>query len=247
MKGCYDPTGKIPANKVFISGYTSDGNNRELFGKVHKRVYVSRSPCLEPDDAKMLSVVGSKPKEMTAEDWRMLCSYGFGTIIFPKPRHSHSVPLPCMIADGDLDGDDYFVLWDEGILNHLMNAKDQLTSKSRKLLNKLELPTGAGHSIDKRTKCSPKPDPRWLSKAQSLMLDFQTQNMSNQCVGKLFGCCSKASQRDDGSVDLFDKDAIAYARAYKDALDAQKHGGKIKLPLRLHHELPRSVQAVLMP
>jgi len=97
LVGCTDPTGKLPKNKVFISGYTSNSNNRrELFGEVHSKIYVSRSPCMEPSDAKIVSVVGRKPKDMSTDDWKLLCSYEFGTIIFPKS--SNSTPLPCVIA-----------------------------------------------------------------------------------------------------------------------------------------------------
>lgn len=98
LKGVIDPTGKLPPNKVFITGYVSGGGNkRELFGKVHKKVFVSRAPALEPGDAKLLSVVGTKPKGMSSDDWSMLSGYGFGMIIFPKSG-TKSTPLPCVIA-----------------------------------------------------------------------------------------------------------------------------------------------------
>ena len=98
LKGCIDPTGAIPQKKVFISGYTIDSDkNRAVFGKVHTKVYLSRSPSLEPADAKLVSVIGSKPKEMSEDDWDMLCSYGFGTINFPRSNEG-STPLPCVIA-----------------------------------------------------------------------------------------------------------------------------------------------------
>jgi hypothetical protein len=126
FKGCVDPTGALPENKVFISGYTTDASNkRVLFGEAHSRIFLSRSPCLAPSDAKMVSVVGSKPEEMSMDDWNILCSYDFGTIIFPQSL----VSMTCVIAgesfnpfcfflwfgvphhfyalflDGDLDGD----------------------------------------------------------------------------------------------------------------------------------------------
>jgi hypothetical protein len=96
LKGVIDPTGKLPMNKVFISGYTTNvDKERVLFGKAHPKVFLSRSPCLEPTDAKLLNVVGSKPREMSTDDWNMLCSYGYGTIIFPLSR---PVSLPSIIA-----------------------------------------------------------------------------------------------------------------------------------------------------
>ena len=42
--------------------------------------------------------------------------------------------------------------------------------------------------------------------------DFSTQLKASEMVGKLYKLCVDASKRDDGSVDLCDEDAIAYAR-----------------------------------
>ena len=98
LKGVIDPTGKIPKNKVFVPGYVASNGSRELFGKVNKTVFLSRSPCLEPSDAKLVSVVGCKPVGMSSSEWDMLCSYNFGTIIFPRPKDAHSVHLARAIA-----------------------------------------------------------------------------------------------------------------------------------------------------
>ncbi len=117
LKGCIDPTGALPQKKVFISGYTKDSDNiRALFGKVHTKVYLSRSPSLEPTDAKLVSVIGSKPKEMSKDDWDMLCGYGFGTILFPRSKGG-STPLPRVIAG--MNFPDY--LYWHCIISHLMN------------------------------------------------------------------------------------------------------------------------------
>ena len=102
IKGVIDPTGKIPENKVFISGYVPHNGCREPFGKAHKTVYLSRSPCLEPGDAKLVDVLGSKAKGMTSSDWSMLCGYEFGTLVFPRPRDSRSKHLACMIAGEEI-------------------------------------------------------------------------------------------------------------------------------------------------
>ncbi|KAL3765869.1 hypothetical protein ACHAWU_005402 [Discostella pseudostelligera] len=242
FKGCVDPTGALPENKVFISGYTTDAsNNRVPFGEAHSRIFLSRSPCLAPTDAKMVSVVGSKPEEMSMDDWNILCSYGFGTIIFPQSL----VSMACIIADGDLDGDDYFVLWDERLIRQLSHCKDERTSKARALLHKLELPKKVQHSVNKATEFSPITDSEWLSKAQDLMLDFPMQLIASDMVSKLYNLCVEASKRDDDSVDLCDEDAVAYASAYKDAMDVQKHGGQIYLPQHLHINLPKGSRHIL--
>jgi hypothetical protein len=42
--------------------------------------------------------------------------------------------------------------------------------------------------------------------------DFKTQLKGSEMVSNLYKQCLKASKRDDGSVDLCDEDAVAYAR-----------------------------------
>ncbi len=42
--------------------------------------------------------------------------------------------------------------------------------------------------------------------------DFPRQRAATQLVGKLYSLCTKASERTRGEVDLFDENAIAYAK-----------------------------------
>lgn len=65
---------------------------------------------------------------------------------------------------------DYFVLWDEHIIHHLVSSKDKLTLKSRKLLTTLKLPEGVQRSVKKGMDFSRSADEKWLRKAQDLML-----------------------------------------------------------------------------
>jgi len=75
-----------------------------------------------------------------------------------------------LILDGSFDYlADYFVMWDEKILHHLIHSDDKLTSKARRELVKLKLPVGA-KSVDKETPYAEIPDSKWLSKAQDKML-----------------------------------------------------------------------------
>ena len=146
-----------------------------------------------------------------------------------------AIPLTCVIADGDLDGDPYFVMWDKKIMDHLYQSNDKLTLKARRELLKLEMPADTQPSVVKKTKFTNDVDSNWLSKAQGKILDFPRQRATAQLVGKLWGLCLKSSERPCG-IDLFDKDAIAYAKAYKNALDVQKHGGTVYLPGRLRED-----------
>lgn len=104
-QGVADPTGQLPPGKVFISGYVGDKcGARRLFGEVNTKVFLSRSPALVPSDAKLLEVVGSKPPQMTNEQWKHLCSLRFGTAVFPRPLDGMP-SLPYQVGEGDLDGD----------------------------------------------------------------------------------------------------------------------------------------------
>lgn len=84
-------------------------------------------------------------------------------------RYKSESPFPnnCFVC---IKLTDYFVLWDEHIIHHLMNSKDKLTSKSRKLLTTLELPDGVKQAVKKNVTFSRSPDNKWLRKAQDLML-----------------------------------------------------------------------------
>jgi len=80
--GVADPTGKLPIGKIFLTGSV------RIRSEVGPKVLVSRSPCLEPSDVKILPVCEKKPWNMSNKAWSELCSYPFGHIIFPtrKPK-----------------------------------------------------------------------------------------------------------------------------------------------------------------
>lgn len=71
---------------------------------MYTKVFLSRSPALVPNDAKLLEVVGQKPPKMSIENWKHLCSLGFGIVVFPAPQKG-APSLPHQVAEGDLDGD----------------------------------------------------------------------------------------------------------------------------------------------
>jgi len=125
---------------------------------------------------------------------------------------SSFLPYFYLISCLFLNSADFFVLWDEKILDHLLHAKDKLTLKSRKLLHKLVLPRGVVHTVNKQSKLSEHSDRKWLSKAQDLMLDFSAQCDGSHIVGVLYSLCFKASEGSNGQIDIYNKDAIAYGR-----------------------------------
>jgi hypothetical protein len=76
------------------------------------------SPCLEPTDAKILSVLKRKPKHMSAKDWENLCAYSFGTVIFGLPKSSDDVPIPVSCY---FNSDFYFALIKAFMIYHSIN------------------------------------------------------------------------------------------------------------------------------
>ena len=84
----------------------------------------------------------------------------------------------------------------------------------------------------------------WFSEAQSLMMDSNKTLLVKQLIGKLY----KLSERcaDNDKVDFMNnKDAIAFADAYYQALENGKHGTKISLPKHLWEKLPKKFHCCL--
>ena len=123
-----------------------------------------------------------------------------------------------------------------------MKSRDSLTTKARKDLFNLKIPRSACNAHKIGTKRPVEEDPQWLSKAQAEMLDFSAQSAQGRIVGKLYTECFEASKKNSKGFDIYDEDACAFAKAYKNALEMQKHGGKIFLPEHLHEKIPKSMR-----
>ena len=109
LLGACDPTSALPEGSVFLTGF-GVGRSKDM------NVFVTRTPCTEVQDSLILPVVQRQPKEMSQENWNFLCSLHFGVIIFSSPKSKNTLSLPEQISNGDLDGDLYFVCWDEQIM-----------------------------------------------------------------------------------------------------------------------------------
>ena len=114
--GVADPTSSLPLDSVFISGL-----------KFYPDVFITRYPCTEKDDGKLIRAVISQPEEMSDENWSFLQSIPFGTVIFGPSSSPES--LPEQISNGDLDGDLYHVFWDPILIGLL---------KDRSLVNDID-------------------------------------------------------------------------------------------------------------
>jgi hypothetical protein len=217
LVGVADPTGSLPPNTVFMTGQRGSLGVEELF--------VTRSPCLEPRDGRLIRLVTTKPAGMTVEDWDWLHSLHFGALVFANPNKGQR-PLPELIADGDLDGDLYFVCWNQLLLSHVHPIP--ITDDDLQLAGEK---TGANTSYDYD----------WFDKTQG----FVSNSANIIGVSNLVGYLYKQSEEIAKKNTIKHVDAIAFAKAYKQALEFTKHGRKITLPDHLLQDVPAKFHNLL--
>ncbi len=237
LMGVCDPTGKLPEGSIFVTGYMRDARNQRIhLSELYNRLFITRSPCLEPTDGRIVPLVGRKPNAMSDKEWNWLREKPFGTVIFARPKNRiNAAPLPALIADGDLDGDLYFVLFDEQLLPYLIKAfntqrmrleqKTLEQSVRRENINASEGPPAVSNRGPRN----------WFPQAQEEML--RLEQMAG--VGKLTGMMYRKSEKvgKESPNKIWDIDARAYAKAFKQSLDAYKHGNAIELPKHLEEEV----------
>ena len=95
--GVCDPSGLLKYGECYFR-YTEQGNCKTL----HGRVVVAKNPCYLLGDVRVLTAV-----TVNGLDHLIDC------IVFPIQGKR---PHPSEIAGSDLDGDQYFVCWDEGLV-----------------------------------------------------------------------------------------------------------------------------------
>ena len=206
--GVADPTEHFPRGHVFLTG----------FPNAPPVVFVTRSPCVLPEHGRMLPVLKQKPAEMSTAEWKWLLTLPFGAIVYstaPAPQ-----PLAATVADGDLDGDLYLVLWNTTLLKQI---------RQRPLVAEEVVPR-QGRSHD-----APVQRSTWFRAAQEELI--RPERLANMAlVGWLYTQMEKIHEVSPKFMD--DEDAVAYAKAYKQALDYPKRGGQIYLPEHLLAKVP---------
>jgi hypothetical protein len=223
--GVADPTCQLPSGSVFVTG------TKHAKWSSKEKIYVTRSPCVEPKDGRMLPVITSRPAEMSEDDWEWLQNLRFGAIIFANPK-SDEKPMPELVAGGDLDGDLYFICWSDQILSCIQ--ADPITDEERRLVE----PEGT-----REIKAARPYDENWLEKTQQIMLDAPSHFLLGNLIGKLYTGAQKIADESDNF--MREPSCIAYATAFKRALEMGKHGGKVYLPEHLHDKIPPNLRCLL--
>jgi hypothetical protein len=212
LVGVADPTGRLPPNTVFMTGVKHGDIDVE-------NVFVSRSPALEPEDGRMIPVITTKPVTMGAKEWEWLQTLHFGALVFANPRMGQR-PLPELIADGDLDGDLYFICWERNLLSHI----DALPFTEKSLESNGTKASESSYRDD------------WFDKAQEFVANASSIVDTAHLTGILYKLSEKIAK--DSVQSIRDDDAVAYAKAYKQCLEYKKHGKKLVLPEHLLGEVP---------
>jgi len=208
--GIADPTAALTAGHIFVSGLPQH-RMPLIHGQHH--VFVTRVPCVRPSDGRLLPVVTSQPVGMLDNQWQHLLKRPFGEIIFP----STGPPLPQSISQGDLDGDLYWVCWDESVVQHVQPRKPE-----------------SALSTEASGDAAAKLGDSWLTQAQQFMTSPELQN-ERVMIAKLYRAAEK--KMNSSKLGMDDPDAQALFHAYSQAIDMGKHGGQLDLPDHLRKEL----------
>jgi hypothetical protein len=227
MIGMADPTNKLPSNTVFVSG---------MSGVEVDEIFVTRSPCMEAEDGRVIKVVKTKPDDMENTEWKFLQSLTFGALIFGNPRPGdRAMPdfiaggdldgdlyfdraMPELIAGGDLDGDLYFVCWDKAIVDEL----HPIPITRDELVQTVEEVREAQYNQD------------WFINGQAYISKVPTHHID---IDRLVCHFYKRAIEES---DIQNPDAVSYSRAFKQALEVKKHGDRIFLPQHLWKDVPET-------
>ena len=159
--GLADPTFQLPSGSCFMTGL-------HHMEPSLTSIFVTRSPCIEPSDGRIVPLISHKPDSMSQENWDWLLTLPFGAIIFANSK-PNEILLPEVIASGDLDGDLYFVCWNQAILSEIRAEPIDLEKDHEQEID--DLPEESY-------------DPEWLIKAQEMMIDASAIRDLSRLIGK---------------------------------------------------------------
>jgi hypothetical protein len=181
LHGIMDETGLLEEGQIFCV-VNIDGTTQAI---VKKRLVISRAPALHPGDIQVVEGV-NVPFGSPLEKLR-------NCIVFSQKGQRD---LPSMLSGGDLDGDRYYVIWDEDAL-----PKVTFTPASYPRLPPIDI----GRQVESKD-------------MNNFFLDFmQTDQLGRIAVLHRI----LADQKDRGTLD---KDCITLAEMHSTAVDYSKTG-----------------------
>jgi len=212
----------LPRGSIFIPRFGKEEAKLE-------KIFITRSPCVEPSDGRMINLVRHKPSIMPISMWEWLHKeFHFGHVIFGSPREG-VVPTPETIAGGDLDGDTYLVCWDNERLRHIKPVRASETKEKSKIVC-------SGPARKKGD---------WWSAAQDVMCDINYVYHTSCLMGMLYAASKKRAS--ESPQLMKDVKVILLASAFKVSFDLVKYGGELKVPDKIREYIPKHLHVVLAP
>ena len=212
--GVADPTGELPAGTVFLTGTKLS------------EVFVTRYPCVKVSHGHVLSMPNTKPSSMSASAWEWLNDLKFGALIFSGKGHC---PLPGICAEGDIDGDLFFICWNDEVVHHVRRhraaATDRLIKEEMIVTAPKMKPAKGGQGGSRRMKAEN--GGGWLAAAQTHMTDI---NVLSERV--TIGAKYKAWKSAVDEHGMAHPEAEECGDAFTSAIDHGKHGtdGNVSVP-----------------
>ncbi|KAF7002189.1 LOW QUALITY PROTEIN: hypothetical protein CFC21_017703 [Triticum aestivum] len=134
--GCLDETGELEYGQVYIRitknskeqkdnclPYFAEDNGKEKTAVVVGKVAVSKNPCLHPGDIRVLEAV---------YDHGLYAKNLVDCVVFPQ-RGERPHPNEC--SGGDLDGDLYFITWDEKLIPEKVDSPMDYTAARPRIMD----------------------------------------------------------------------------------------------------------------
>ena len=189
--GIPDPYGVLNEGEVFVQLKLPGGTRKKI---IQDSILVFRNPCLHPGDIRTVSAV----------DREELNDF-FNVVVFPTKNCKSSLAAAC--SGGDLDGDQYGIIWDRKLVppKHLMIP-----------------PCNYANLAGSPSEPKPKPKPKDDVTDQAILADYFTAFMSNDCLGRV-------AHKHLALCDIVDKGArdpvaMELAKAQAQAVDYPKTG-----------------------
>ncbi|XP_061173523.1 uncharacterized protein LOC133182687 [Saccostrea echinata] len=119
MMGTLDDTGTLEYGQVFIQ-YSNVPGKQQKEAVVHTgTVIVTKNPCFHPGDLRKYEAIDVPALQ-----------HMFDCIVFPQKGHR---PHPDEMSGSDLDGDMYFVSWDDRFCDFISNQEPMDFEKAKKI------------------------------------------------------------------------------------------------------------------
>lgn len=195
LMGVSDPTNTLLDNEVFLFIQDEQSDFQGIF---EGRVLIYRNPCLHPGDLRVVNAV-SKPALQAAGLRNVL--------VFPSvPQCETSLAQEC--SGGDLDGDQYSIIWDE----RLVPSASFPPLRYADVASKGEPKSWLGTDLN---------DPNTVA-------EYFEENMKNDCLGRVANMhLALCDMLNNGACDEI---ALRLAESQSVAVDFPKTGILPKVP-----------------